>query len=184
LIDVKKCIGKTLRFFPIITVGLPREFPLGSDGRDIFKVFGDLPIEIKVRENSLSPSGDSLLGKFEDHHLSQLFQFLVRHPDHIGGEKKIDGVPTDCSSKMTLKGGRKFHHMGKQDFWMFGRLGHGDRVGKAQAKALDVFERLTAAVRPIDKTQVVEMEITTHMGIGNFLREDRKQGIFLLDPLR
>jgi hypothetical protein len=65
---------------------------------------------------------------------------------------------------------------------MFGGLGHSNRVGKTEAEAFDVFEGLSATVRPIHETQIVEMDISTHMGIGDLLRKDREQGKFLLNP--
>src|SRR4030065_1275068 len=109
LIDIEKGFGKALGFFQIVTIGLSCKLPTRSDGRDIFKMFGDFPIKIEVSEDGLSTSGDRLLGELEDHHLSQLFQFLVRPPYQIGREKKIDRVPTNRPGEMTLKGRRKFH---------------------------------------------------------------------------
>src|SRR4030067_2401536 len=88
LINVEERFGKTLGFFQIIAVDLSCKLPPWSDGRDIFKVFGDLPIEIEVGEDGLSASGDSLLGEFEDHHLGQLLEFLVRHALQIRCEKE------------------------------------------------------------------------------------------------
>src|SRR4030042_622590 len=161
LIDVKERLGKALGFHPIITIGLSCKLPTRSDGRHIFKMFGDLPIKIQVSEDGLSTSGDRLLGEFEDHHLSQLFQFFVRHSYQVGRKKKIDRIPTNRSGEMTLKGRGKFNTTGEKHLWMFCRLGHCNRVGKAQAKSFDVFEGLTATVWPIDKTQIGGKEFST-----------------------
>ena len=143
----------------------------------------DLPVEIEIRKNGLSSPGDRLLGKLEDHHLGQLLHLPIRQSHQVGCEEEIDRIPADRPGKVALKGCGKLDHVGQQNFGMFGRLGHGDGVGKAQAEAFDVFEGLAAAVGPIDKTQVMEMKISPHVGIGDLLGKDGEQGIFLLDPL-
>jgi hypothetical protein len=72
LINVEESPGKALRLLDIVTVSLSCQFAARSDRRNILKVFRNFPIEIKIGEDRLTPSGDSLLGKFKDHHLSQL----------------------------------------------------------------------------------------------------------------
>jgi hypothetical protein len=72
--------------------------------------------------------------------------------------------------------------MGKENFRMFGRLGHGNRIWEAKAKAFDIFERLSTAIGPIDKPKVVKMDVSAHVGIGDLLRKNGEQGILLLDP--
>jgi hypothetical protein len=129
----------------------------------------DLPVKIEVGEDRLSPSGDRLLGELEDHHLGQLLQVSVRHPHEIGCKKEINGIPANRPSKMTLQGCGKLHHVGEQHLWMLGRFGRCNRVGKAQAKAFNVFEGLAATIRPINKTEIVEMDIPAHMCVGNIL---------------
>jgi hypothetical protein len=73
--------------------------------------------------------------------------------------------------------------MGQQHLRMFGGLGHGDRVRKAEAEAFNILKGLPAAVRSIHETQIVEVDIPAHMGIGDLLRKDGEESIFFLDPL-
>ncbi len=73
--------------------------------------------------------------------------------------------------------------MRQEHLWMFGGFSHGNGVGKAQAEPLDIFEGLSAAVRPIHKTKVMEMNITSHMSIGGLLRKDGEKSILLFNSL-
>jgi hypothetical protein len=74
--------------------------------------------------------------------------------------------------------------MGKKDFGMFGRLSHSDGIGKTEAKAFNIFQGLSTAVGPIHKTKVMEVNVSVHVGISDFLGKDGEEGIFLLDPFR
>src|SRR5512135_3730867 len=77
VVDIKKRFGKTLGFFHVIAISLSCKLPARADGRNILKMSGNFPIKIEIGEDGLSASCDRLLRKFEDHHLSQLFQFPV-----------------------------------------------------------------------------------------------------------
>src|SRR4030042_4632380 len=167
--DIEEGPCKALRFFHCIVVILSRLLSAGSDGRDIFEMFGNLPVEIEVSKDCLTSTGDRLLREFEDHHLRQLFEVPIRHAHQIGSKEEIYSIPANGSGKVALKGGGKLHHMGQEHFRMFGRFGHGNGVGKAQTKPFDIFEGLSAAVRPIRTTQIMERNIASHMGIRSLL---------------
>ena len=166
----------------IVTIRLPRRLPTGPNRRDILEMLRHLPVEVQIGKDGLSASGHCLLGEFKDHHLGHLFKVAIRHPYKVGCEKEIDRIPTDGPGKMALEGCGELHHVGQQNLGMFGGLRHGDGIREAQPEALNVFKGLSAAVRPIDKTEVMEMDIPPHMGIGDLLRKDGEEGIFLLDP--
>ncbi len=143
----------------------------------------NLPVNVDVRKDRLSSTGYSLLREFEDEHLGQLFHIIVAHAFRVRGKEDIDGVPSDCAREVALKSGGKLDEMGKEHFGMLRRFRHGEGVGKIETELLDVFEGLTAAIRPVHKSEIVEMDVAVHMGVTDLLGKNREQGIFFLDTL-
>ncbi len=183
-VDVKKRPDKALGQPLVVAVGLAGIFTPRPDGRHLGKMLGNLPVEVEVAENRLAAPSHGQLGEFIDHHLGQLPQLPVIPPFQVGSEKEVDRIPADGPGKMALQRRREFQHVVQQHLGMFGRPGHGQGIGQAQAEFLDVFQRLAAAVGTVNESQVMEVQIAPHVGVTDILRKNPQQGIFLLDVFR
>jgi hypothetical protein len=64
--------------------------------------------------------------------------------------------------------------MGKKHLGVLRGLCHGQGVGQVEPEPLYVLEGLAAAVRPVYETEVVKVNITVHVGIGNVLRKTER----------
>ncbi len=67
--DIEEGTYKPLGFLCVVAVILSGLLATRPDGRDIFKMLGNLPIEIDVCKDRLTSAGNRLLREFEDHHL-------------------------------------------------------------------------------------------------------------------
>ena len=129
----------------------------------------NFPIKVNVRENRLAASCHGLLRKFEDEHLGELFDLPVIQLNQIGGKEEVHCVPPDGSRKITLKGSCKFHHVCKQNFRVLSGFCNGEGIGQVEAEFFYILEGLSGTVRPVHKTQVVQVDIAAHVCIADRL---------------
>src|SRR5271157_4981412 len=123
-VDVEKRPDEILGFWEVICVRVAREGPTRSDGRNVFKVFRDFPVEIDVSENGLASARHRLLRKLKNQHLGQLAHVPLGQPSEIRREKEVHSVPPDGAGKMALQCGSELDHVGQQHLRMFGRFSH------------------------------------------------------------
>ncbi|EKD41095.1 MAG: hypothetical protein ACD_74C00038G0001, partial [uncultured bacterium] len=146
-------------------------------------MLGHLPVDVDVGKDRLPAPGHGLLGELVDHHLGQLLDPVVIQLFQVRRVEKVDRIPADGPGKMALQGGGEFDHVGEEHLGMLGRLGHGQGVGQIEAEFLDVFQRLPGTIRPIDKTQVVQVQVAAQVGVRHIRGKNMEQGVLLLDPL-
>ena len=77
--------------------------------------------------------------------------FPVAQALKIGSKEKVDRIPPDGPGKVTLQGGGKLDHVGQEYFGMLCWFGHREGIGQVEAEFLDVFQRLSRAIRAVDK---------------------------------
>jgi hypothetical protein len=182
-VHVEQCLDEALRFGQVVLVVLAGESPVRSDGRDAHEVVRALPIQVEVGEDRLSAAGHGLLGELVDQYLRELLNPPVVATDQVGCEEQVERVPADGAGEVALQCGGELDHLLDQDLRVPCRFGYGYGVRQVQPELLHVLDGLTAAVRAVDHAQVVQVDVTLHVGVGQVLREHLEQRELLLDPL-
>ncbi|ESP63009.1 hypothetical protein SMITH_301 [Smithella sp. ME-1] len=159
--------GKTLCITGVIAIIFTCRFSFCANGGKFRPVRGHFIIYVNIGIESLTAARGRELRKFIYQHLRKLFYFPVRHGSQIRRERDINRVPTDCTGKMPLQNRAEAHHMRQKNFGVFRRIGGIYSVGKFQSVYFQVFQRLTAAIRTVNVTQRVNVNISGNMSLAD-----------------
>jgi len=115
------------------------------------------------------------LRKLVNNHLRKLTHFLIAHTGKIGSERNIKRVPTDSAGKVSLQYGTEAHHVQQKHFGVSRRMGGIDCLWQIQTVDFQILQGLTTAVRAIDITQAMYVDIARYMCLAGILGKNIKK---------